>query len=206
MNKYFLLACLLLLVTMAQAQEPARLTAAAHHQSILSYQQQLNAEFRDPAQSPLPAAAQPTFQGLPFFAPDFAYYTEARLVRDSTAVPFAMKTSTARQPLYRKFGDLYFTLQGQKLHLVAYESLDLKQQAHYEDYLFVPFTDLTNGHESYGGGRYLDLRVPKGNVLWLDFNRAYNPYCAYSSQYSCPVPPAENRLPVAIRAGVKSDH
>jgi uncharacterized protein (DUF1684 family) len=76
------------------------------------------------------------------------------------------------------------------------------------DYLFIPFTDLTNGHGSYGGGRYLDLTIPPAGTttMVLDFNRAYNPSCAYNVAYSCPVPPPENRLAIAIPAGVKSDH
>ena len=74
--------------------------------------------------------------------------------------------------------------------------------------LFIPFTDRTNGHETYGGGRYLDAPLPEANApeITLDFNRAYNPYCAYNNAYSCPVPPAENRLQVAIPAGEKSFH
>ncbi len=74
----------------------------------------------------------------------------------------------------------------------------------YKDYLFLPFTDLTTGDETYGGGRYLGLRIPKeGSPLIINFNLAYNPYCAYNEKYSCPIVPKENELPVAIRAGVK---
>jgi uncharacterized protein (DUF1684 family) len=72
----------------------------------------------------------------------------------------------------------------------------------------LPFTDLTNGHGSYGGGRYIDLRIPPAGsrTIALDFNQAYNPSCAYNHAYSCPVPPPENRLNVAILAGVQHDH
>ena len=89
-----------------------------------------------------------------------------------------------------------------------YQSLALLHRKGYEDYLFVPFTDQTNGHSSYGGGRYLDLRMGQINdgQMVLDFNKAYNPFCTYSSAYSCPVPPPENRLSVAVEAGVMSDH
>jgi len=103
---------------------------------------------------------------------------------------------------------LKFSLEGQTLTLNVYESVELSKKAGYEDYLFIPFTDLTNGDETYGGGRYLDLRQEalRQKPVRLDFNRAYNPYCAYSKGYSCPIPPAENWLPVAIRGGVKSPH
>jgi len=73
----------------------------------------------------------------------------------------------------------------------------------YKDYLFFPFTDLTNNASTYGGGRYIDLRIPQGNVIVLDFNKAYNPSCAYSPKYSCPIVPGENNIDVAITAGVK---
>jgi uncharacterized protein (DUF1684 family) len=191
----------------ATAQTPlTRLSTAEHAKAIATFQQELNTEYRDAEHSPLPAAERRKFKALPFFPVDYSYYVEARLVRDSTSAPFPMKTSNMRRPLYRKYGDLYFTLQGQPLHLTVYESLDLKQKPGYEDYLFLPFTDPTNGHTSYGGGRYLDLRAPNSNTIWLDFNRAYNPYCAYSPNYSCPVPPPENNLPLPIQAGVQSDH
>ncbi|MCC3155827.1 DUF1684 domain-containing protein [Hymenobacter sp. 15J16-1T3B] len=190
----------------AAAQTPARLSPAAHQQAVATFQQELNAEYRDPARSPLSATAQAAFQGLPFYPVDYAYYVPAYLVRDAQAQPFPMKTTTVRQPMYRKFGELHFRLQGRALKLTVYESLDLKQKPGYEDYLLLPFTDLTNGRGSYGGGRYLDLRVPPGDTIRLDFNQAYNPFCAYSAQYSCPVPPPENRLPIAVKAGVQNDH
>lgn len=193
-------------ISLAQAQTPPRLSAAEHAQAVAAFQRELNDEYRDPARTPLPPAAQRSFQGLPFFPTGYGYYVEARLVRDSTSAPFAIKTTQPRRAMYRKYGELHFTLQGQTLKLAVYESLDLKQRPEYADYLFLPFTDPTNGHDSYGGGRYIDLRVPKGNVIWLDFNRAYNPFCAYSTAYACPIPPAENHLSVPIRAGVRSDH
>ncbi|QDA59838.1 DUF1684 domain-containing protein [Hymenobacter jejuensis] len=199
------LVALLCVFASAHAQT-AHLAPAEHAQSVVAFQQELNAEYRNPHESPLPPAERKAFKGLPFFPTDYAFYVEATLERDSTALPFRMKTSTAREPEYRKYGVLHFTLNGQPLQLIVYQSLDLMRKPGYGDYLFVPFTDPTNGHESYGGGRYIDLRIPKSPVLMLDFNRAYNPYCAYSPKYSCPVPPAENRLPVAIRAGVQSDH
>ena len=119
-----------------------------------------------------------------------------------------MKTTTNRLPEYRKYGELKFSLEGKMLTLSVYQNLELTKKAGFEDYLFIPFTDLTNGDETYGGGRYIDFRMDqlKEKLVRLDFNRAYNPYCAYSKGYSCPIPPAENLLPVAIRAGVKSPH
>jgi uncharacterized protein (DUF1684 family) len=80
----------------------------------------------------------------------------------------------------------------------------LKPGAKYKNHIFVPFTDLTTGSESYGGGRYVDLELPFSDKVIIDFNRAYNPYCAYNHKYSCAIPPEENHLNVAIKAGVKA--
>jgi uncharacterized protein (DUF1684 family) len=74
----------------------------------------------------------------------------------------------------------------------------------YVDYLFLPFSDATNGNETYSGGRYIDLRIPTSDSVLIDFNKAYNPYCAYNPKYSCPIVPKQNRLPIPVRAGVKA--
>lgn len=212
MNRFFLPACLaVLLPVAAAAQTPVaavHLAAPAHQQSVLAFQTALNNEFRNPQESPLSLVEQQAFTTLPFFPTDYRYCVAAALVRDSTSQPFAMETSTARRPLYRRYGELRFLLNGQPQRLSVYQDLELLKEPGLEDYLFVPFTDLTNGHGSYGGGRYLDLRIPAAgtHTLALDFNRAYNPSCAYNHGYSCPVPPAENRLSIAIPAGVRSEH
>ena len=212
MNRVLLLTCFTVLLHVAvSAQTPAvttRVTPPAHQQNVLAFQTALNQEFRDPQESPLTPAERQAFTTLPFFPTEYIYYVEATLVRDSTSRPFAMATSTARRPLYRRYGELRFVLNGQSQHLSVYQDQELLQRPGLEDYLFVPFTDLTNGHGSYGGGRYIDLRIPAAgtHTLALDFNRAYNPSCAYNHGYSCPVPPAENRLAIAVPAGVRSEH
>jgi uncharacterized protein len=90
--------------------------------------------------------------------------------------------------------------------LNIYRNIDLSKKKEYKNYLFLPFLDLTSGNESYGGGRYIDMRIPKGNIITIDFNKAYNPYCAYNHKYSCPVVPDENNLNIEIKAGVKKFH
>ena len=102
------------------------------------------------------------------------------------------------------YAKLTFTLAGQERTLSIYQNVRLSQMPQYRDYLFLPFNDLTNGDGSYGGGRYLDLRMPKGDTIVLDFNKCYNPYCAYNHKYSCPFPPDGQYVPVAIEAGVKA--
>jgi uncharacterized protein (DUF1684 family) len=118
---------------------------------------------------------------------------------------FEMLTSDGKKRLYRQYGILSFELKGKSLTLPAYQSKRLMRMPQYRNYLFVPFTDPTNGNTTYGAGRYLGLYMPKqeeGNIT-LDFNKAYNPYCAYNSNYSCPIPPRANHLNAAIEAGEK---
>ncbi|MDJ1492424.1 DUF1684 domain-containing protein [Cytophagaceae bacterium DM2B3-1] len=103
----------------------------------------------------------------------------------------------------RVYGKLVFKVKGEECVLTVYQSMDLLRNPMYKDYLFVPFTDLTTDESSYGAGRYMDMRISDDEIVWIDFNKAYNPYCAYSDQYSCPITPAENRLPVKIEAGEK---
>jgi len=115
-----------------------------------------------------------------------------------------MKTTTDRLPVYVKYGEAYFVLDGVQCKLNIYQNQELIKLEKYRDYLFIPYLDETSGKESYGGGKYLDLRIPKGDSILIDFNKAYNPYCAYNHHYSCPIPPYENRLNVAVEAGVKA--
>ena len=115
-----------------------------------------------------------------------------------------MKTSTDRLPVYLKYGELVFNLKGGPFLLNFYQPPDLIVMEGFEDYLFLPFLDETNGLESYGGGRYIDARIPEGNTIVIDFNKAYNPYCAYNDKYSCPLVPRENYLKTRIEAGVKT--
>ena len=115
-----------------------------------------------------------------------------------------MPTSSGKPKKFRKFGVLKFKLAGRGLKLSVYQADTevLAKFPEYADLLFIPFRDPTNGGESYGAGRYVDIKTPKSGQIILDFNLAYNPNCAYGSdKYSCPIPPMENQLAVAIRAG-----
>ena len=172
--------------------------------SSKEFQEKLDHDYADPKESPLDEKDLKDFRGLDFFEIDANYIVEAEFVRTPSEPPFAMKTSTDRLPIYVKYGELYFRLMGKDLKLNVYQNQELVQDPEYYDYLFLPFTDLTNGKSTYGGGRYIDLRIPESNEVIIDFNKAYNPYCAYSGKYSCPVPPEENDLDVEIFAGVKS--
>lgn len=170
------------------------------------FQKQLNKEYKDEKESPLLAEDLVQFNGLDFFPIDANYFVVAQFVRTENEKPFGMKTSTARLPMYVKYGEVRFTIDGQSCKLNIYQNLELVNKEGFHDYLFLPFSDSTNGEETYLGGRYIDLRIPKDNIIAIDFNQAYNPYCAYNHKYSCPAVPQENVLEVAIRAGVKKFH
>jgi uncharacterized protein len=143
---------------------------------------------------------------LSFYPPDPAYRLVARFEAYADSPWFSMPTSGATPQIQRKYGRLTFMIHDTVLHLMVYQSQALLQKAATRDYLFIPFTDATSGIDSYGAGRYIDGTTGdiRNGSLVLDFNKAYNPYCAYSAGYNCPIPPRENDLPVAIRAGEKN--
>jgi len=171
---------------------------------ILEFQKELNEEFKNPETSPLPDRLRKDFESLDFFAPDTTYVVEATLVRTPEAIPFMMHTTTDRKTEEVVYGIAHFTINGEARQLEIYQNKKLMLEDEYVDYLFLPFTDLTNAEETYGGGRYIDLKIPEGDRIIIDFNRAYNPYCAYNKKYSCPLVPSINNLNTKILAGVKA--
>jgi uncharacterized protein (DUF1684 family) len=171
--------------------------------SLQAYWDRIETEYRDSIHSPLPKQYRAGFKNLDRYPPDPRYRVMARFTPE-VGEAFPMKTSGTRTPAYRSIGVLTFRLGGKEQHLTVYQNIDLVKRTEYVNHLFVPFTDLTNGEATYGGGRYLDLEGPLGAEVELDLNRAYNPYCAYGGAYSCPIPPLENHLEVAVEAGVKA--
>ena len=177
-------------------------------QEALAFQEELNALFADGDESPLTEEDWLTFEQLEFFPIDTSYRVRAQLEFHKDSKPFAMQTTTDRLPIYKLYATARFQLKGKECALEIYQSQDLINDPEHSDYLFLPFTDKTNGNSTYGGGRYIDLSIPEGKEIIIDFNQSYNPYCAYNSEYSCPVPPRVNDLALEIRAGVKAygDH
>ncbi|WP_372756937.1 DUF1684 domain-containing protein [Mariniflexile sp.] len=168
------------------------------------FQKELNAEYKDATTSPLTDKDRKQFEGLDFFKFDSTYIVTATLERTPNTAFFNMKTTTDRVSKERIYGVLSFEIKGKPYKLNIYQGQDLMTKAGFEDYLFLPFLDETNGLESYGGGRYIDARIPNGDTMEIDFNKAYNPYCAYNEKYSCPLVPRENYLKTRIEAGVKA--
>lgn len=196
----------------SQTEKPqaasAEITSNAYFQKINELRQETQQDFLNKETSPLTEEDRKNFLGLNYYQPDSAYRVQARFTKNENPEPFKMQTTTAREPNYIVFGWLNFELQGDSFRLEVYKSIDKPLKPEYADLLFIPFYDLTNNTETYGGGRYLELHAPKNtNETWeLDFNLAYNPYCAYNYKYSCPIPPIVNTLDVAIMAGEKRFH
>jgi uncharacterized protein len=160
-------------------------------------------EFRDKKGSPLLPADRRKFKGLKYYPIDLKYRVAAKFVRTENMPLFKMKTTTERLPDYVKYGEVHFMIDSQAFRLEVYQSPDIMKRPGYEDYLFIPFTDLTNGEETYEVGRYLEFRIPGSEDVVVDFNQCYNPYCSYSPRFSCPIPPEANQLSIAIPAGEK---
>lgn len=161
-------------------------------------------EFRS-EYSPLPREQWAGFEGLHYYEPTAEYYIPVAwkvLAKPDTVQIAATKSDDIRTMV--RYGVFTFSIGGTECKLTAYKNTGETAQR-YPTLLFVPFQDKTTGVDTYGAGRYLDLEEPAGEKEYtLDFNRAYNPYCAYNEAYSCPLVPEENILPVAIRAGEKN--
>ena len=179
----------------------------SYTKEIMKYQYEQNLKFHDKETSPLTAKGLKNFSALSFYKIDKKYKITAKLVKEKDPVIFGMATTTSRKPLYIKYGTITFTLDGKEQSLPIYQNKDFGRDPQYKDYLFLPFTDATSGNGSYGGGRYLDVFTTDENpdgTITIDFNKAYNPYCAYNKKYSCPITPKENTVSVALKAGVKN--
>lgn len=174
--------------------------------AVMAFQNTMNKEYGDAVKSPLMKKDLQDFNGLDFYPANPKYFVVAKFRRTAEEKPFEMKTSTDRLPVYVKYGELTFTLDGKDFKLNIYQNIELVKKEGFHDYLFLPFSDLTSGKETYIGGRYIDMKLPKGDTLAIDFNQAYNPYCAYNYKYSCPIVPLENDLDIEIKAGVKKFH
>lgn len=145
-------------------------------------------------------------KNLAYFPANANFLVEATFTKMEGGTPFEIPTSSGKMKQYVRYGTLDFSLDGKAHSLVVYQSLRLRKIPQYKDYLFLPFTDLTNGETTYGGGRYIDLSIKDlgDNKVSIDFNKCYNPYCAYSDGYNCPIPPEENHLELSISAGEKA--
>lgn len=143
-----------------------------------------------------------------FYPINKKYAITARFEKSNDTSLVPMKTTGTEIPVkdFYRYGKIYFMLDGKERELTLFQSKMLMNNSQYKNYLFLPFTDSTTGVDTYGSGRYIDVQTTeiRNGLLILDFNKAYNPYCAYSTGFNCPIPPKENRLNIFIKAGEKN--
>jgi uncharacterized protein (DUF1684 family) len=171
-------------------------------EEINRFQEKLNNQYTDAEDSPLLKKDLKKFTGHDFFPTNVDFRVNAKLDFFEDSIIFGMLTSTSRIAEYKKYAIASFEIKGKSYQLTLYRSTTPSEDPEYIDHVFLPFTDETNGDSTYGGGRYIDLKTTNNDTIIIDFNKSYNPYCAYSPFYSCPKPPKENHLNIRIDAGI----
>lgn len=173
----------------------------------MEFQTKLNEDYLGEEESPLSDLQKKILQrngGHNFFDinPDLRFLADFDTNVEHKTIEF--KTTTERLAIYDLYGIATFSIDSKTYKVNIYQSHRLRVMEEYKDHLFFPFTDLSNGETSYGGGRFIDLTIPEADQIVIDFNQAYNPYCAYSTKYSCPIPPKANFIDYVINAGVRN--
>ncbi len=183
----------------------ARLPQEDIVKQIQRYRVSKDISFKKDYNSPIPEPVKARFRGLEYYPVNLKYRLRLPLHKYPESPPIEIVTSAGTVRQARKYGYFEFEMESKPCTLQVYKLLDTAQR--YPRYLFLPFMDLTTGKETYAGGRYLDFEENESDIYDVDFNLAYNPLCAYGKPgYNCPIPPAENRLEVPIRAGEKDFH
>lgn len=197
----FLFLCFLVALAMPQFAQGQ--SSKAYKKAIKKHRKAYKKKFLTNEHSPLDKKG---VKKLSFFKADESYQSTCSFERSPDAKPFEMATYSGVTQPYRQYGVATCPVNGQDIQLAIYQSLQLIRMPMYRDYLFIPFKDDTNSASTYGGGRYMDISLKdiENKAVVLDFNKAYNPYCAYSDGYSCPIPPTENHLEMKILAGEKA--
>src|SRR4051812_48058659 len=190
------------------AERSSFMTTHADHldsarRQLEAFRRQKDKWMQESEDSPLEHHQRHTFTGLNYYPIDFAYRVPAKMVRDARPHVIKIQTTKDEWRSYNHYGELQFEIDGQPLTLQVYQPVGDSAHAGSKE-LFVPFRDRTSGKETYGAGRYIDLRALDGDEYTLDFNRAYSPWCAYSPYYSCTLPPPENQLGAETGAGEKT--
>ena len=178
-------------------------TTTSYADSILQFRVEYRKDFLMNDRSPLRSDGD--LMNLRFYDPDNRFRFVCTFKRTPDEKPFDLPTYSGITKSYVKYGTLTFKWKGKTQVLSVYQNLSLRNIPQFAEHLFLPFRDLTNDDTTYGGGRYIDLKISdvEAAKVILDFNKSYNPWCAYSDGYNCPIPPTENTLDFAIEAGEK---
>ncbi len=178
------------------------LVAQTYNEEILKYRTNYIKELTTEHNTPIkPADAR----YINFFEPNEKYKVKATLIETPGSKPIMLPTHSGKNKPFKEYGIVKCTINDTTIELHAYQMLNLLNNSIQNNDLFIPFFDATNYDFTYGGGRYIDIPIKEINdgILTVDFNKCYNPYCAYGDGYSCPIPPEENRLHISIKAGEK---
>ncbi|NVK82882.1 MAG: DUF1684 domain-containing protein [Cytophagia bacterium] len=198
MGRLILIIPCIIVLSLAKAQDGNYL------QEIQAWQEELNQEYLDPNKSPLSNKDRRNFKGHAFYPISEKYQVKARFEPTPDSKPFPLGTSKGTTKVYKRIGILHFELDGQAYTMEAYVEQRRFSLPGQPTYVFLPLVDETTGNETYGAGRYMHYEgIPEGTEWVIDFNKLYNPYCAYSDNYECPKVPEANYLPVKVEAGIK---
>jgi len=173
-------------------------TSKTYIDQISGFRTEKDEMFKNSSDSPLTDEQLKAFEALNYFPIAERYRIEAEFTLNTMEQTIKMAITDGTQRNYLVYGNAHFHLDGKELDLTVYKSVEGTS-----DYLFIPFYDKTSADLTYGGGRYLEPELLDNGKLEIDFNRAYNPYCAYNPTYRCPIPPRDNNLDVRILAGEK---
>lgn len=176
--------------------------AQSYSAQIAKHRESYKQDFVKDSYAPL---KEKDLKNLHFYDADSLFKVSATIEILQNEKVFKMPTYDGTSKEFYRFAKITFNLNDKPITMTLFKSIALAKNVAYKDLLFLPFTDETNGKETYGGGRYIDLssKAIIDNKIEVDFNKAYNPYCAYSDGYRCPVPPEENDLQVEVKAGEK---
>ncbi len=203
MKRILIIVSMIGLLAMSAAAQGGNWKAEAR-----KFQAELNRQYRDAKESPLDSLDRIHFKRHRFYPLRSKYCVAATCIPTPGMPEFEMPTVSGKTKTFVQVCLITFTIDGHSDTLAAYRNLKIAEQAQYKDYLFIPFKDYSSGFKSYGGGRYIDWIMPADSLVEikhvrLDFNQCYNPYCAYSTGWNCPIPPQENYVQTYIHAGVR---
>lgn len=199
----FVTFCLFILGICLSCNTTKTLSTPIHVESINAHRQKTESGLTIGDRAPL---TKEELKNLRYFDVDQTYKTVAKVTLSEGEEPFELPTYSGITKTFIKYATLNFRLNNENLSLNVYRNLETIRMPQYRNYLFLPYMDGTSGESTYGGGRYINLTTLdiEDNKVELDFNKSYNPWCAYSDGYNCPIPPIENHLDIAILAGERN--
>ena len=202
MKQVFFLLAFFFLATTLSAQAPGK---RIYKKQIKHHRSEYKSDFLKDERSPFHKKPK-GLNKIKFYKPNLDYRCNCSFTLTPDAKPFLMATYSGKTRNYVQYGQLNCPLKGEEVKIAVYRNLMLIRMPQYKNHLFIPFKDFTNGEATYGGGRYIDIESTDiiDNQIIIDFNKCYNPWCAFSDGYNCPIPPKANHLELEIKAGERA--